>query len=245
MMKYLFNFMPFSFTRGTAVLMMLAVLSGCSLPAAKNETGLVIPEGGSIQPSIEPQFTGPRPAEGSLWVNKRGSMFEDSKAARIGDTVIVDIIENTSSQMDVNTESSRKTGMDIGVPTLNILGKTTNFGAAAGDTKLIGTDFSNNFTGEGKSDRSGQITASIAARITEVLPNGNLSLFGRRAMKVNNEVQYITVSGVVRPQDISATNRVQSTYLADSRIEYYGKGALADKQKPGWGTRIIDNLWPW
>jgi flagellar L-ring protein precursor FlgH len=89
------------------------------------------------------------------------------------------------------------------------------------------------------------VTASIAARVTEVLPNGNLSLFGRRAMKVDNEVQYITVAGIIRPQDVSSSNRVKSTSLADSRIEYYGKGALADKQKPGWGTRIIDNLWPW
>ena len=64
-------------------------------------------------------------------------------------------------------------------------------------------------------------------------------------MKVDNEVQYIVVSGIIRPQDISATNRVESTYLADSRIEYYGKGALADKQTPGWGTRILDNIWPW
>jgi flagellar L-ring protein precursor FlgH len=218
--------------------------SGCISNSQKNTTGLVIPEGASTQPGLQPEFSSVRPSEGSLWINKNGSMFEDSKAVRVGDTVIVDIIENSTSSMNVNTESSRKTGMEIGVPTFNILGKTTNFGGL-GDTKLIGTDFSNNFKGEGKSDRSGQVTASIAARITEVLPNGNLSLFGRRAMKVNHEVQYITVSGIIRPQDISADNRVKSTYLADSRIEYYGKGALADKQKPGWGTRIIDNIWPW
>jgi flagellar L-ring protein precursor FlgH len=109
----------------------------------------------------------------------------------------------------------------------------------------VGADSTSTFSGEAKSDRSGQVTASIAARITEVLPNGTLSVFGRRAMKVNNEVQYITVSGIVRPQDISAANRVKSTYLADSSIEYYGKGALADKQNPGWGTRILENIWPW
>jgi len=219
--------------------------AGCIFSSPKNNTGLVIPEGASIEPGILPEFASARPSEGSLWVNKNGSMFEDSKAAHIGDTVIVDIIENSTSSMDVNTESARKTAMDIGVPQINMMGYTTDLGAAAGATKLIGTDFSNTFEGEAKSDRSGQITASIAARITEVLPNGNFSLFGRRAMKVNNEVQYITVAGVVRPQDISASNRVKSTYLADSRIEYYGKGVLADKQKPGWGTRIIDNLWPW
>jgi flagellar L-ring protein precursor FlgH len=134
--------------------------------------------------------------------------------------------------------------MGIGMPVLNgFTGKVIN--PPANLTQMVGTDFSSSFAGEATSDRSGQVTASIAARVTEVLPNGNLSLFGRRAMKVNNEVQYITVSGIVRPQDISSSNRVKSTYLADSRIEYYGKGALADKQKPGWGTRIIENIWPW
>lgn len=225
--------------------MIAAGAAGCSQVTNKDRFGTVVPEGISNEPVLQPEFTPPRPSEGSLWVNKSASIFEDSKARYVGDTVIVDIIENSSSKMDVNTEASRKTNMEIGVPHINFLGKTTNLGAAVGDTNLIGTDFSNSFEGEADSDRSGQLTASIAARVTEVLPNGNLSLFGRRAMKVNNEVQYITVSGIIRPQDISASNRVKSTYLADSRIEYYGKGALSDKQKPGWGTRLIDNFWPW
>lgn len=225
------------------VLVFCALFSGC-LGSNTNDTGLVLPEGGSAEPVLAPEFSSPRASEGSLWINKNASLFEDSKAAYVGDTVIVDIVENSTSSMDVNTESSRKTEMGIGMPTLNgLTGKIIN--PPANLTKLVGTDFSSTFEGEATSDRSGQVTASIAARITEVLPNGNLSLFGRRAMKVNNEVQYITVSGIVRPQDISAANRVKSTYLADSNIEYYGKGALADKQKPGWGTRILENIWPW
>ncbi len=220
--------------------------SGCSILSPNQaQAPLAVPEGIPTRSALQPEFTKPRPAEGSLWISKSGSVFDDSKANGVGDTVIVDIIENSSSSMDVNTESSRKTAMNIGVPQINLFGYKTDLGAAVGDTSLIGTDFSNSFEGEGKSDRSGQVTASIAARITDVLPNGNLSLFGRRAMKVNHEVQYITVAGIIRPQDVSATNRVKSTSLADSRIEYYGKGALADKQKPGWGTRLIDNLWPW
>jgi flagellar L-ring protein precursor FlgH len=220
--------------------------TGCSVfEPNKDPALLAVPEGIPTKSALQPEFTAPRAAEGSLWMSQSRSVFDDSKANGVGDTVIVDIIENSSSNMDVNTESSRKSAMNIGVPNINLFGYKTNFGAAAGDSSLIGTDFSNSFEGEGSSDRSGRVTASIAARITDVLPNGNLSLFGRRAMKVDNEVQYITVSGIIRPQDVSATNRVNSTSLADSRIEYYGKGALADKQRPGWGTRIIDNLWPW
>jgi len=131
------------------------------------------------------------------------------------------------------------------VPTFNALGKVTHLGGGSGGGNLIDTSFENSTKGEATSDRSGNVTASVAARVTEVMPNGNLSIFGRRAMKVDNEVQYIMVSGIVRPDDIDSDNRVESTSLADSRIEYYGKGALADKQKPGWGTRIIDNIWPW
>ncbi len=223
----------------------LIMISGCFTGSGPDQAPLVLPPGASTQPALVPDYAVDRPAEGSLWRGTtKASMFEDTKANYVGDTVIVDIIENSSSKMDVNTEASRKTQMGIGVPTINFLGNTTSLGGA-GTNNLFSTDFSNTFEGEGKSDRSGQITASIAARVTEVMPNGNLSIFGRRAMKVDNEVQYIVVSGIVRPQDISATNRVQSTYLADSRIEYYGKGALADKQTPGWGSRLIDNFWPW
>ncbi len=223
----------------------LIVLSGCVFNAKKNDAGLVAPEGATTRPALLPEYAPPRSNEGSLWVSSSSSMYEDSKAAHVGDTVIVDIVENSTSKMDVNTETSRKTTFDMGLPQINLFGHREIFGYPANATKLLQTDSTNTMEGEADTDRSGQITASIAARITEVLPNGNLSIFGRRAMKVNNEVQYITVSGIIRPQDISASNRVKSTYLADSRIEYYGKGALADKQKPGWGTRILDNIWPW
>jgi flagellar L-ring protein precursor FlgH len=63
-------------------------------------------------------------------------------------------------------------------------------------------------------------------------------------MKVNKETQYIAVSGIVRPKDIDADNRVKSTYLADARIEYYGQGTLGDKQQPGWLSRALDRIWP-
>ena len=223
---------------------LLLLATGCGQKDPKPASALPVPPDTSINPALDSQYRLNRPSEGSLWNQSKASAFEDTKANYVGDTVIVDIVENTSSKMDVNTEASRKSNMKVGVPTLNFLGATTNLGGTAGGT-LLGTDFNNSFEGEAKSDRSGQITASIAARVIEVLPNGNLSVYGRRAMKVNNEVQYIVVSGIVRPKDISATNRVQSTYLADSRIEYSGRGALADKQKPGWGTRLIDNIWPW
>ncbi|MEA1968653.1 MAG: flagellar basal body L-ring protein FlgH [Thermodesulfobacteriota bacterium] len=229
-------------------LIVLILISGCA--AVKKEVpGAVLPRGMSEQPVLQPEYASQPPSEGSLWTELSAPLFEDTKARCPGDTLVVDIVENSSSSMDVNTETSRDSSMDIGVP--NFFGYMRQFEALSNPTskgmlgdKLVGTKYKNDFTGEATSDRTGQITASIAARIIEVLPNGNLGIFGKRAMKVNSEVQYIVVSGIVRPQDISCDNRVKSTYLADSSIEYFGKGALADKQKPGWGTRFFDNVWP-
>jgi flagellar L-ring protein precursor FlgH len=226
-----------------ALAMTALVLTGCmGSTANRSGSAALLPQETSDQPVLQPKYAVVPPSEGSLWTSdSRARFFEDTKASMVGDTVIVDIVENTSSQMDVNTETSRQSEVNVGIS--NLFGVTRGFGAT-GAGKLVGADYANDFKGEAKNDRSGSITASIAARITEVLPNGNLSLFGRRAMKVNGEVQYISVSGVLRPADIMSDNRVKSTYLADSRIEYSGKGVLADKQNPGWGTRIMDNLWP-
>lgn len=236
----------FNFRRLTGLGLLFCLLSftGCISGGTPDTTGMVLPEGVPNQPVLPPEYAVPRPAEGSLWTARNQSMFTDKKASFVGDTVIVDIVENSSSKMDVNTEASRKNSVAVGAPTLNLFGFQTSLGGTPG-TNLLDLDTNNTFEGEAEADRLGQITASIAARITEVLPNGNLSLFGRRAMKVDNETQYIVVSGVIRPEDITADNRVQSTYLADARIEYYGKGDLADKQKPGWGTRIVEKVLPW
>lgn len=231
-----------------AAVIALMTVAGCG-GLSTNDNLAGTPDGLPDQPAFQPSYALKPPSEGSLWTEQSQPIFEDTKARIPGDTVVVDIVENASSSMDVNTETSRDTSMDVGIP--NFFGYMRQFEALDNATekgmladKMVGSSYANSFKGQAKSDRTGQITASIAARIIEVLPNGNLSLYGKRAMKVNSEVQYIVVSGIVRPSDISSDNRVQSTYLADSSIEYYGKGSLADKQKPGWGTRLFDNLWP-
>jgi flagellar L-ring protein precursor FlgH len=228
----------------TACVLMIALCAGCSA-FSSNRAPKVTPAI-QIQPSVTPFYAPPVAEEGSLWTESSQMLFADHKARQVGDTVIVDIIENTSSSMDVNTETSRDSGIDAGITDFmgvmeNLRRRNPNLDA---NGKLIGASVSNSFKGEGTSDRKGRITASIAARVTEVFPNRNFTIFGRREMKVNNETQYITVSGMIRQADIDAMNHVKSTYLADARIEYSGRGVLADKQKVGWLTRIFDHVWP-
>lgn len=227
-----------------------ALCFGCATSPSPTPVNALAPNRPPI-PSVPVQMAVP-PAEGCLWNENASNMFMDYKAKRIGDTVTVDIVENTSSKLDANTSVSRASDIDVGVesmlgymryleqknPNLN----RDNKGGL--NNTLIKANTTNKFDGKGTSDRSGRVTASIGARVAEVLPNGNLVLVGYREMKVNRETQYIAVSGIARPKDIDSDNRVKSTYLADARIEYFGQGTLGDKQQPGWLTRLLDHVWP-
>ncbi len=191
--------------------------------------------------------------EGSLWTDNSGSLyFVDTRARRVGDVITIDIVENTSSKMDANTKVGRTSSIAGSID--NSLGYMRALQEAnrrlgldldgTSSNTLFKAALKNEFDGKGTSDRSGQVTASIGARVTEVLPNGNLVVFGKRKMKVNNETQIITVSGIIRPADIDTDNRIKSTYIADALIEYTGRGVIAEKQKPGWGSRVVDIIWP-
>jgi flagellar L-ring protein precursor FlgH len=227
------------------------LLAGCAGSSNLNHQAVTAAPPADQGP--DPAYVETSAAEGSLWTEAGGELlFVDVKARRVGDTITIDIVENTTSKLDANTTANRNSSIEAGVS--QAMGyvrwleeRLDNFNRNS-DGDLNNTQFaakmSNKFKGEGTSDRSGTVKASIGARVTQVLPNGNLVLNGRREMKVNNEVQYILVSGIVRPQDVDPYNRVKSTFVADARIEYYGVGVLADKQRPGWGTRVLDHVWP-
>ncbi len=212
---------------------------GCS---SGPETNPVMPAPAS-QMSMDTHSYAVQPsAEGSLWTESGGELlFVDRRARRPGDTIIVDIVENTSSKVDANTDT--KSQRTLGVSVDGMTGQN-NINKNLSPNSLWQSSLSSEHKGNGASDRSGQITASIGARITEILPNGNMVVFGKREMRVNNENQFITVSGIVRLDDVGADNHIKSTYLADARIEYFGEGVLGDKQRVGWGTRIIDWVAP-
>lgn len=197
-----------------------------------------------------PIFTPPRPAEGSLWSDVSGvDLFQDSRARKVGDIVIVRIVEDPEAKLNANTKTSRSSS--VSAAKLKFLGymqalaeKNSRLAQNPGTDNLIAATLGMDFDGKGSSDRDGHIKAYIAAVVERVLPNGNLYISGRREIKVNNEMEFITISGIVRPEDISPANEISSMYVASARILYAGKGPVADKQKPGWLGRIVDHVWP-
>ncbi|HAY39321.1 MAG TPA: flagellar biosynthesis protein FlgH [Desulfobacteraceae bacterium] len=192
----------------------------------------------------------PKPEEGSLWSEmSEVGLFQDMKARKVGDIVTVRIIEDPEAELNANTKTSRTSSIDAAK--LKFLGymkalaeKNSRLAQDPGTDNLISASLSTAFDGKGSSDRDGHVKAYITAVVEKVLFNGNLYISGQREIRVNNETQYITLSGVVRPKDITSSNEVSSTYVADARITYSGNGPVADKQKPGWLGRILDHVWP-
>jgi len=179
---------------------------------------------------------------GSLWPKDDQVFFyADKKANRIGDILTIKVVEASQASNAADTDLSRKSSIN---------GRIDNFFTAK---KLFGVPMSQNFAeasaenahlGKGTTTREGKVTANSTTLVTRVLPNVNLVIKGMRAVGVNNEEQHITLTGIVRQEDIARDNTVLSTQIADAHITLSGAGVVADKQRSGWGTWIFDWVWP-
>lgn len=183
---------------------------------------------------------------GSLWPGEQHSLFADHKARTVGDIVTITIVENASASKQASTSTDRTTSMTAGIPHLfgiensPFITDNTNIDVA----NLVEANFGNKFEGAGTTVRKEDLVASLTAQVVDVYSNGNLKIRGGKEVQVNNEVQVIYMTGIIRPVDIMANNTVNSKNVLNARISYTGKGAISDKQKPGWLMRSLDNVWP-
>jgi len=227
---------------GILVFMGVAFLSGCASTVQRSAPETHAQD---IHGPEYPSLSARVPSEGSLWTDTGSDMlFVDMRAREVGDLVTVRISESPTGSLSAKTETSRDSSIEAGIP--NLMGIAERYGAnhSLDEKSLFKANFKPSFTGEGTNERNGSLDAYITARVVQVFPNRNLRILGKQEIKVNNETQYIALSGIVRPQDINTNNEVQSCYIADARIDYSGRGVIADKQKPGWLMRIIDTAWP-
>jgi len=182
-------------------------------------------------------------SRGSLWpVDDHVFFYGDKKALRVGDIITVRIVENAEASNSADTDLSRSSSANAGLSTFFGKKKFLNLFKLGED--LLTSTADNTHTGKGSTTRSGQLTATMTAVVREVLPNGNLVVQGTRELLVNHEQQFITLTGIVRPQDVSRDNVVVSSQLADANITIGGLGVVDDKQRSGWGTWIFDFVWP-
>lgn len=187
------------------------------------------------------------PPPGSLWteVGTRALIGADGNARRVGDLITVRIEDSSSTSLGADTSTSREGSADFNITAaLGLDQQILSANPSMGTTIGIGGASSSAHVGTGSTSREGSLAATITCQVEEVLPNGNLRILGTKQVKVNRETQFLTLEGIVRPRDILLDNTVRSDLIAGARIEFTGAGVLADKQGPGWGTRLADTLWP-
>ena len=160
------------------------------------------------------------------------SLFADNRARHVGDTLTIVINENASTTSQATTKTSKNENLNYGPGFGPILHNIPTFGLGGS----IGSNAS------GSTNRTDNLAASIAVTVTQVLPNGNLAIEGKRKVGMNAETQEITLTGVVRPQDIAYNNTIQSPLVADAQIKYGGRGPVGDKQHDGIISRIFKFL---
>lgn len=231
----------------------ISVVSGLSLAcAAKPEPITAVPSNGYISEieaykRQEAERNRPNP---SLWadVGSNGTIFLDYKARRIGDVVIVKIVETSSASNSSANSTSKSTANNSSITAM--MGLPLNFGSnnflgsGSGFQPTIGTNTSNSHSGQGSTTKSDKVSATIAARIVDIMPSGNLVIEGNREIIIDQEKQTITIRGIVRQKDIDATNVVASTAIADASITYSGAGVTTSATKKGWFSRFLDVVWP-
>lgn len=160
------------------------------------------------------------------------SLTADHKAHRVGDVLTIQVVENAMATANADTGTQRRNGLGVD------LSVTYPRVKAAAANASVGGDFD----GGGRTERAGRLMAQLTVSIRDVLPNGDLLIAGEQQLTINDERQRIGITGRVRPEDVSESNVVLSTRVADADITYVGEGHLADRQKPAWWRQLIDLL---
>src|SRR5262249_8229745 len=160
-------------------------------------------------------------------------LYRDPRARRVGDVVTVIISMQDKAKLDNKTDRSRDSQIKFGLDWLMDV-------AGWSDKGQTNANLSTNtqIKGNGQIDRAEDIKLSIAAIVTDVLPNGNIMISGSQEFKVNTEMRVLNVGGIVRPRDISRGNTVSFDKIADAPVSYGGRGRPADVQQPGWGQPV-------
>ncbi len=186
----------------------------------------------------------PPPANGSLYqANAPGNnLLGDFKATNIGDLVFIDVIEESAASVSSNAKRGRDAGTLTGVVG-GAVGTVPAPGAAvaAGVLGALGT---RKFEGKGETGRRSSVRSRVAARVVEVLPNGDLRVEAQKMVKINKEDELLTLSGIVRRRDVSAENAVPTTEVGDLRVTLNGKGVASADNAPGWLFRFFEKISP-
>ena len=169
------------------------------------------------------------------------SLYSDVTARRVGDIITVTLRENTNATKSAGTTTSKETGVDV-QPIIELGGNAVNIG---GESIQLGVNAANEFAGDAQANQRNSLSGAISVTVVDVLPNQNLVIRGEKWLTLNQGDEYIRLTGIIRPADISPENEIVSTKVANARIQYSGTGSFARAQEKGWLTQFFaSQYWP-
>lgn len=170
---------------------------------------------------------------GSLWSNKAPDILADRTARRVGDVVTILIAENSSATYRAGTNATKNDETSIAKGLGPILGNLIPNLSIGADSKVAG---------QGSTTQRGELNARISVIVKEVYPNGTMLVEGTKAITTNKETQNIMISGIIRREDVRPDNTVLSVHVANAQIKTDGKGMIAQRQRKGILTWLVDWL---
>jgi flagellar L-ring protein precursor FlgH len=186
------------------------------------------------------------PTANSLWRTGARTFFNDQRAGKVGDILTVLINIDDSAKTTNATSSAHTSAVTAGIP--HLLGLESSLGkilpGGYDPANALSTNSKTTNDGSGAVNRAEKISLTVAAVVSAVLPNGNLVIQGTQEVRTNTELRQLTVAGIVRPEDISSTNTIQHTQIAEARINYGGRGDISRVQKTPAGQSLIERFSP-
>jgi flagellar L-ring protein precursor FlgH len=165
----------------------------------------------------------------SLWSDNSQDLYQDYPDFQMGDIITVLIEENASAIQSANSDASQSSEYSA-----------EEGGGILDFIPFFDFSYSDSETADGATQRSGTLQADITTEVVDLKENGNLTIKGKKRVKINGEIQTIILNGVIRPQDINFDNEVSSKRVSNANIEYEGEGVVGDKQDPGLLTRLVN-----
>ncbi len=180
-------------------------------------------------------------AEGSLWVDhsQRSDLARDFRARELNDSVTIRVVETTVASTSADAKTTKDSAMSTQIDSLFGLEKKIDE-----LPNLVNGKSTSAFKGAGSTSRTSSLVTNVSARVVDVLPNGYLVVEGAREVRLNNENQTITITGVVRPVDISQNNVVLSSAISQMSVKVQGKGLVSQPLNPGWLFKILNGILP-
>ena len=223
------------------------LFGGCSANLADPEIDFAPPRYVEEMPAKEEkrEFSAP----GSIFGQGENPLFCDHKAMKVNDIVTIVIDEKAKSSTTGQKQLSKSDTSSLGGATFASAGTNTAINAHVNNLNgILGTGFSSTtssqFKGQGSATKDASFSTTVSARVVKVLENGNIFVSGRREILIDDQKQIIQVSGVIRPYDIDQYNRINSNQMSDAKILYKTEGDIDRATNQGWGTKLLQAIWP-